>query len=247
MRAQNLTGLSRGPVYPAQFEGDTLSLRIRNRTGLAREPVYPAPVYPDRTVVESSSREILVPCTPVEVTCGRHRLQHRTARNAAYWAKGRSKVVTTSLPLRRLQSEGPRGTASIGGVTLEAQADLEQLHERAALMGADLEASCGERLRHDSSATRSKHQTAHSDEGLGPHIVSQSRPDPRVHMVSQVDHQLEELHVGLKQLRMEREHIAAVRTNIDQAASALLEERTAFEANKVSVSMPAPVCPSCNM
>ena len=43
LRARNSTGLSRGPVYPAQFEGDTLSLRIRNRTGLAREPADPAP------------------------------------------------------------------------------------------------------------------------------------------------------------------------------------------------------------
>ena len=52
-RAQNSTGLSRGPVYPAQFEGDTLSLRIRIRTGLAREPIHPAPVYADRTVQEA--------------------------------------------------------------------------------------------------------------------------------------------------------------------------------------------------
>ena len=54
LRAQNSTGLSRGPVYPAQFEGvDTLSLRIRIRTGLAREPIHPAPVYADRTVQEA--------------------------------------------------------------------------------------------------------------------------------------------------------------------------------------------------
>jgi hypothetical protein len=71
-------------------------------------------------------------------------------------------------------------------------------------------------------------------------------PEPQ-HHAALTERRLEELQDEMAKLRMEREHVAAVRANMDQAARALDQERTSFETEKVHAHWTLLRCAWCHL
>ena len=85
---------------------------------------------------------------------------------------------------------------------------------------------------------------AESAAAVPPQYQANSRLPPATSPLAEVAAQerMGKLQEELGRLRMEREHAAAVRANMEQASKALQQERAAFEAHKVRMNTSAADC-----